>query len=138
MLPCTQVQYCKKILKANVTFSRSHQISADGEDIVVNGFLIRDPTQRLGANSGAAGGASDIRGHPFFSSLSWEKLLRKEVDAPIKPVVNGVTDISHFAAELANEKAPEDGTAAAGAAGADAAVAKEQEQRWEQFDYVAE
>lgn len=40
----------------------------------------RKPEMRLGA-----GGAGEIKAHPFFKSIDWDKLYRKEVKVPYKP-----------------------------------------------------
>merc|ERR1712113_1140723 len=37
----------------------------------------RDPAQRLGARR-----TSDVRSHPWFSGMDWEKILRREVEVP--------------------------------------------------------
>lgn len=51
---------------------------------VLRGLLRRDPSKRLG--SGLTG-AWEIMEHPFFESVDWEKLYKRQVTVPFKPVV---------------------------------------------------
>lgn len=41
-------------------------------------------------------GAEDIRTHPWFSKLDWEKLRKQELDPPIRISLNGKTDTRYF------------------------------------------
>ena len=45
-------------------------------------LLQREPTQRLGYN-----GFDEIKSHPWFKEIDWEKLYRKEVVPPFQPTV---------------------------------------------------
>ncbi len=54
-------------------------------------LLTRDPTKRLGSEDKMA---SDIRRHPFFKHIDWDQLYRKEIEAPFKPKVNSVLDLT--------------------------------------------
>jgi serum/glucocorticoid-regulated kinase 2 len=46
------------------------------------GLLERDPSKRLGD-------AAVIKTHPYFKSIDWDKILRKEIKPPyIPPVVS--------------------------------------------------
>jgi serum/glucocorticoid-regulated kinase 2 len=57
-------------------------VSADARG-VMTGLLQRDPAQRLGA-----GGAGDIRRHPFFAKyIDWNKLVARKIQPPFKPNV---------------------------------------------------
>ena len=50
---------------------------------VMAALLQRDPNRRLGA-----GGAEEIKQHPFFArSINWSKLLAKKIQPPFKPSV---------------------------------------------------
>ena len=45
-------------------------------------FLNRDPSKRLGSdNKGPAG----IKAHPFFASIDWDKLVKREIPPPWAP-----------------------------------------------------
>ncbi|XP_020488786.1 protein kinase C delta type [Labrus bergylta] len=57
----------------------------------------RDPTRRLGV-------VGDIRTHPFFKSINWQALEKREVDPPFKPKVKSPGDCSNFDREFLSEK----------------------------------
>lgn len=44
-------------------------------------LLTRDVDQRLGSGPD---GSENVKKHPFFASIDWEKLERKEVEPPFK------------------------------------------------------
>jgi hypothetical protein len=41
--------------------------------------------------------------HPFFASIDWDKLLRREVEAPFKPQVSGDLDTNNVASVFLRE-----------------------------------
>jgi novel protein kinase C delta type len=47
-------------------------------------LLEKDVTIRLGVMGGPEG---DIKYHPFFNDINWEKLDKRELDPPFKPQV---------------------------------------------------
>jgi serum/glucocorticoid-regulated kinase 2 len=56
-------------------------------------LLNRDPKKRLGSKDDV----NDLKAHAFFKPLSWEKLLKKEIDVPYKPKVKaGGADTGNF------------------------------------------
>ncbi|XP_060925398.1 protein kinase C delta type-like [Limanda limanda] len=57
----------------------------------------RDPSRRLGV-------VGDIRKHPFFKSINWPALERREMDPPFKPKVKSASDCSNFDREFLSEK----------------------------------
>lgn len=44
---------------------------------MLQGLLNRDPNQRFGTEQ--------VKNHPFFAKIDWEKLERKEITPPWKP-----------------------------------------------------
>lgn len=69
-------------------------LSNEVKDILTK-LLDRDPVRRLGNN-----GPDEIRNHPFFSSIDWERLQRKQIPAPFRPSVvwskSKYHQIAHF------------------------------------------
>ena len=55
-------------------------------------MLTKDKTQRLGR----VNGVKDIISHPWFASIDVEKLLKKELPVPYKPVLKALDDTSNF------------------------------------------
>lgn len=45
-------------------------------------MLQRKPINRLGIN-----GAREVKQHPWFKNFPWDKLTKKELNAPFKPNV---------------------------------------------------
>jgi len=59
-------------------------------------LLNRNPKHRLGAQRDAA----ELKEHPFFKSIDWEALARKQVTPPFKPVVESDESTSNFDPEF--------------------------------------
>jgi len=59
---------------------------------LIDKLLERDPKKRLGSG---VGDVADIQKHRFFESIDWEKLYNKEIEAPFKPTVQGLDDVSN-------------------------------------------
>ncbi len=59
-------------------------------------LLTRDPTKRLGTSD-----AAEIKKHPFFRSIDWDKLFKKEVEPTFKPKVKSEADISQVSSDPA-------------------------------------
>lgn len=57
-------------------------------------LITKDLTRRLG---NLQGGSSDVKSHPWFSEVIWEKLLSKDIETPYEPPIqSGVGDTSLF------------------------------------------
>lgn len=69
----------EQTLKADVVFPEHVSSTAKG---IVTGLLNRKPEQRLGAN-----GADEVKNHPFFDKIDWDKLVLRQVEPPFKPIV---------------------------------------------------
>ncbi|OXB73230.1 UNVERIFIED_CONTAM: hypothetical protein H355_016410 [Colinus virginianus] len=72
-------------------------ITKESKDILEKLFE-RDPTRRLGVTG-------NIRDHPFFKTINWVTLERREVEPPFKPKVKSASDYNNFDREFLNEKA---------------------------------
>lgn len=73
-------------------FSYPSFFSSEAKDIV-DKLLEPSKSLRLGNQ---VGGVEDIKRHPFFKSINWEKLYRKEIEPPAVPKLEGDGDFSHF------------------------------------------
>jgi serum/glucocorticoid-regulated kinase 2 len=71
------------------------EVSPQARDLILK-LLDKDKKKRLGAKNDM----QEILDHPFFASLDFEKLLKKELDPPYKPVIND--DLKFFDQSLTN------------------------------------
>ena len=53
-------------------------MSAEAKNLIVH-LLNRNPSKRLGAG---AGGANEIKAHPFFNDIDWNEILARRVPMP--------------------------------------------------------
>lgn len=60
---------------------------------LIHGMLQKRPTERLGC---MAGGYRDVKHHPFFQEVNFNKLVKKQIKAPWVPHIEDALDISHF------------------------------------------
>lgn len=61
---------------------------------LIGKLLVLDPTKRLGAG---LRGHADVMNHPWFNSVNFKKLRRKEIPSPWTPEVKDSMDVSNFA-----------------------------------------
>ncbi|XP_071531807.1 ribosomal protein S6 kinase alpha-2 isoform X3 [Panulirus ornatus] len=57
----------------------------------------RNPANRLGAGPE---GVEELKRHPFFASIDWNKLYSKEIEPPFKPAVSKADDTFYFDQEF--------------------------------------
>lgn len=71
------------ILADGESFVKAHEdkFSPTAYDLVEK-LLRFEPKLRLGCGEA---GVDEIKQHPYFASIDWEKLERKEVESPFKP-----------------------------------------------------
>lgn len=69
-------------------------ISANAKSLL-EGLLKKDPSKRLGF-----GGAIEIKQHPWFAEVDWDKMLNKEYTALFVPLVNDKKDLQNFDTEF--------------------------------------
>ncbi|CAN0183899.1 unnamed protein product [Lampetra planeri] len=72
-------------------------ITSDSRGILEKLFE-RDPQKRLGI-------VGDIRAQPFFKTIDWTALEKKQITPPFKPKVKSAGDYSNFDKEFISEKA---------------------------------
>ena len=87
----TPMKTYEKILSGKIHFP-----SFMGPDVIdlLSKLITADLTRRLG---NLMNGPSDIRNHPWFLEVVWEKLLAKDIETPYEPPITaGVGDSSLF------------------------------------------
>ncbi|KAI0997656.1 cAMP-dependent protein kinase type 2 [Podosphaera aphanis] len=81
----------ENILKGRVKYPP--YIHPDAQDLLQH-LITADLTKRLG---NIHGGAEGIKKHQWFAEVTWERLAKKDIDAPyVPPVKPGVGDASQF------------------------------------------
>mmetsp|Transcript_47047 Transcript_47047/g.92598 ORF Transcript_47047/g.92598 Transcript_47047/m.92598 type:complete len:482 (+) Transcript_47047:112-1557(+) len=69
------------------------------KDIIVS-LLNRDPRKRLGSTNDI----DDIKSHAFFDEVDWDQMMKKAIDVPFKPTVEGgETCIANFDTTFTSE-----------------------------------
>ncbi|KAK9877248.1 hypothetical protein WA026_016990 [Henosepilachna vigintioctopunctata] len=89
-----QQEISKRILRTTPPIPEC--LSEEVADFITK-LLVKDPRQRLG---GGEGDAEELKRHPFFKNLDWNKLYRKEIPAPFKPRIRNELDVSNFSEEF--------------------------------------
>ncbi|KAF1774441.1 Zinc finger, FYVE-related [Phytophthora cactorum] len=85
-----------KILKEEPEFS--DRFTPEAQDLIMK-LLTKDPENRLGCGPD---GVEEIKQHPFFAEIDWDKLLRMEMEVPRPPHrMEDVTDESHLSRAIA-------------------------------------
>jgi len=79
-----------KILKGKLTLPP--YLSAEARDLIKR-LLKRHVETRLGAG---AEDADEIKAHPFFRALVWDKVYAREMEPPFKPPITSEDDASLF------------------------------------------
>lgn len=60
---------------------------------IIDKFLQTDTSRRLGS---LKSGVEEIKGHPWFKSISWLDILNKKVPAPLIPKIRSNADTTNF------------------------------------------
>ena len=71
-------------------------IEENAKDLI-NKLLNKVPEKRIGSGKE---GAENIKKHPFFSDIDWNKALNKELRPPFIPKIENETDIKYFEKSL--------------------------------------
>ncbi|GMF17016.1 unnamed protein product [Phytophthora fragariaefolia] len=66
---------------------------------LVRRLLQGDPTKRIGVG---INGDQELRQHPWFSKIEWDKLYSMKLEPPYMPPLTGKYDISLFEGEIGN------------------------------------
>ncbi|CAG0884501.1 unnamed protein product, partial [Cyprideis torosa] len=78
------------ILRAKLTMPT---FLSPGAQSLLRALFKRVPGNRLGAGPN---GILEIKAHPFFASINWDKLFKKEVRPPFQPASANVDDAFYF------------------------------------------
>ncbi|CCI49481.1 unnamed protein product [Albugo candida] len=71
---------------------------------LARGLLCKDPTERLGCSE--THGVDKIKSNPFFASINWESLARREIKAFWRPKLSGDTDTRYVDPEFTDDGPP--------------------------------
>lgn len=85
----------EKILKAKLILP--YFLSADAKDLLTR-FLRKEPKKRLGACMPRD--LPLIKSHRFFRKIDWQKLERRELEPPIKPLITDPELAENFSADF--------------------------------------
>uniref|UniRef100_A0A6I8S6V4 Ribosomal protein S6 kinase n=1 Tax=Xenopus tropicalis TaxID=8364 RepID=A0A6I8S6V4_XENTR len=99
------------ILKAKLGMPQFLSNEAQG---LLRSLFKRNPTNRLGSG---VEGAEEIKRHPFFSTIDWNKLYRRDMSPPFKPAVTQPDDTYYFDTEFTS-RTPKDSPGIPPSAGA--------------------
>ncbi|KAF7549585.1 hypothetical protein G7046_g8299 [Stylonectria norvegica] len=81
----------ENILKGKVKYPA--YVNPDAQNLLER-LITADLTKRLG---NLYGGPGDVKNHPWFTEVTWDRLSRKDIDAPYTPPVKaGAGDASQF------------------------------------------
>uniref|UniRef100_A0A914XNT5 Uncharacterized protein n=1 Tax=Plectus sambesii TaxID=2011161 RepID=A0A914XNT5_9BILA len=78
---------------------RVSQMVSPGTRDILNLMLQKDRSKRMGAKRDFA----EVKEHPFFLAIEWDKLLRREVKSPFVPRVKDTMDTSYIDREFTEQ-----------------------------------
>lgn len=81
----------RKILTKDIIFPNWKEISKECKNIILM-FLDKDSSKRLGHKNDFM----EVRKHPFFKSIDFEKLLKMELEPIFTPNIEGEDDTNNF------------------------------------------
>jgi serine/threonine protein kinase len=88
----------KDVLSAPILMKKSFSVKARD---LLDKLLERDPKKRIGFG---VRDAEELMEHPFFDSIDWEKLAKKEVKPPYIPKTKRIDDLRHIDPLFKEEK----------------------------------
>jgi CRP-like cAMP-binding protein len=87
-----QVSLFKRIVQVKYSFPPGGMVNEQAEDLIQR-LIVRRQANRLGC---LARGDLDVRDHPWFNIIDWDKLVHKKIPAPWVPRIKDPLDASHF------------------------------------------
>jgi len=91
----------QKILNGELRFPS--YVSSEAQSLL-EGLLTREVDKRLGSGPD---GSNEVKRHGFFGEIDWDRLEKKEIDAPFKPKVKSEIDTSQIDTAFTQER-PQD------------------------------
>lgn len=85
----------QKIVHGKVTMP--YYLSPDAKDLLTR-LLRKEPRKRLGGNM--PHDLSIIQGHRFFRKVDWKAMQRRELEAPIQPIITDPAAAENFSTEF--------------------------------------
>ncbi|KAJ8099323.1 kinase-like domain-containing protein [Lipomyces tetrasporus] len=86
----TPMRTYEKVLQCEVRYP--NYILPEARDLLSN-LVTRDLTRRLG---NLANGSADVKNHPWFGEVDWDRVLSKRIDTPYEPPIRHAGDASLF------------------------------------------
>uniref|UniRef100_A0A0N5AVM8 Ribosomal protein S6 kinase n=1 Tax=Syphacia muris TaxID=451379 RepID=A0A0N5AVM8_9BILA len=91
----TSKDIARRILHKKVPFPKNFDpVALD----FINRLLQKSPKDRLGNK-----GVEEIKNHPFFFGINWEKCEKRMLEPPFKPKISSELDAANFAPEFTNQ-----------------------------------
>lgn len=75
----TELEEKFKLIVSNMEYPET---MSDAAKNLIQRLIVIDPKKRLGHD-----GAEEIKNHPFFATLNWEKMKKKHITPPFVPSV---------------------------------------------------
>ena len=85
------------LFKKQIKFRRT---KSDEAKNFIKALLVFNPEKRLGYGTN---GINDIKNHPFFKGVDWDKALNKEYKPPFVPELSDDLDLKYFDESFTNE-----------------------------------
>ena len=80
----------ENILEGKIKFTSDFD---DTSKSLIKHLLDRDISRRYG---NLKNGVDDIKNHPFFKSMNWDKLLKQEIQADFVPKIKGDNELKYY------------------------------------------
>lgn len=77
---------------------------------MIRALMHKDPCQRLGGDD--RDGCATVRAHVFFATVDWDAALRRALEPPFVPRLNGPDDARFFDTTLTRARADLDDSSA--------------------------
>lgn len=74
---------------------------------IISGLLHRSPYFRLGTGDNNTSNPKNVKSHPFFEGLDWDRLYRREYTPPFVPTVAHLYDLRNIDPQFVNEPIPQ-------------------------------